>query len=84
MWLSVDSMLPVAQFWLVTHITIHLQLRIFSCFLEMREFLLRTEMYEKFIEQDRESDMLRSLEYANIASRYNKEDVIKKYLSFDV
>ncbi|HHA1555168.1 MULTISPECIES: hypothetical protein [Enterobacter] len=49
----------------------------FSYFLEMREFLLRTEMYEKFREQDQEPDMLRSLEYANIARRYNKEDVIK-------
>lgn len=49
----------------------------FSYFLEMREFLLRTETYEKFKEQDQEPDMLRSLEYANIARRYNKEDVIK-------
>lgn len=49
----------------------------FSYFLEMREFLLRTEMYEEFKEQDQEPDMLRSLEYANIARRYNKEDVIK-------
>ena len=49
----------------------------YSYFLEMYDFLLRTETYEEFSKPDQEPDMLRSLEYAKIARQYKKENTIK-------